>query len=65
MENIQKTKDWIMMALEDIDDAMADFNEKRYPSSVFHAQQCVEKLLKAILSFFGIIHEKTHFSSEI
>ncbi len=44
-----------------LSDALADFKEERYPSSVFHAQQCTEKALKALLAFFGIIHEKTHF----
>jgi HEPN domain-containing protein len=65
MNNIQKTQDWIMMALEDHGDSNADFNDGRYPSSVFHAQQCTEKTLKALLSFFGIAHEKTHFPSDI
>ena len=65
MENIRKTKDWIEMALEDLDCAIADSAEERYPASVFHAQQCTEKLLKAVLYFFGIIHEKTHFPSDV
>jgi len=53
------------MALEDLDATVADVTEERYPASVFHAQQCTEKLLKAVLYFFGIIHEKTHFPSDI
>ena len=57
--------DWIEMALEDLDSAVASVTEGRYPGSVFHAQQCTEKLLKAVLYFFGIIHEKTHFPSDI
>ncbi len=65
MNNIQKTEDWMMIAIEDYSDAIADFKEGRYPSSVFHAQQCTEKALKALLSFFGIAHEKTHFPSDI
>lgn len=65
MKNIRKTTDWIEMALEDLDAAVADITEGRYPVSVFHAQQCTEKLLKAVLYFFGIIHEKTHFPSDI
>lgn len=65
MKNIRKTTDWIEMALEDLDAAVADITEGRYPSSVFHAQQCTEKLLKAVLYFFGMIHEKTHFPSDI
>lgn len=65
MNNIQKTEDWMMIAIEDYSDAIADFKDGRYPSSVFHAQQCTEKALKALLSFFGIAHEKTHFPSDI
>ncbi len=65
MNNIQKTEDWVMIALEDFSGALADFKEERYPSSVFHAQQCTEKALKALLAFFGIIHEKTHFPADI
>ncbi|MCD6206389.1 MAG: HEPN domain-containing protein [Methanosarcinales archaeon] len=65
MKNIRKTKDWIEMALDDWDGAISDVDGERYPSSVFHAQQCTEKLLKAVLYFFGIIHEKTHFPSDI
>jgi HEPN domain-containing protein len=65
MNNIQKTEDWIMMALEDHSDAIADFKGGRYPSSVFHAQQCAEKALKALLTFFGIANEKTYFPSDI
>ncbi len=65
MKNIQKTKDWIEMALDDMENAVADLNAGRYPSCVFHAQQCTEKLLKSILYFFGIVHGKTHFPSDI
>lgn len=54
-----------MIALDDFSDALADFKESRYPSSVFHAQQCTEKALKALLAFFGVVHEKTHFPSDI
>ncbi|PXF60258.1 MAG: hypothetical protein C4B59_09895, partial [Candidatus Methanogaster sp.] len=59
MKNVRKTADWIEMALEDLDAAVADIADERYPASVFHAQQCTEKLMKAVLYFFGIIHEKT------
>ena len=65
MKNIQKTKDWIEMAIDDMMDAIADYGDERYPSSVFHAQQCAEKLLKSVLYFFGIFHEKTHFPSDV
>ena len=65
MKNMQKTKDWRDMALDDMQDAIADFDEDRYPSSVFHSQQCAEKLLKSVLYFFGVFHEKTHFPSDL
>ena len=65
MNNIQKTEDWIMMALEDHGESKTDFKDGRFPSSVFHAQQCTEKALKGLVTFFGIAHEKTHFPSEI
>jgi HEPN domain-containing protein len=39
MKNMQKTKDWLEMALDDMQDAIADFDEDRYPSSVFHSQK--------------------------
>lgn len=65
MKNIQKTKDWLEMALDDMDDAVSDLSEKRYPSSVFHAQQCTEKILKSVLYFFGVVQGKTHFPSDI
>jgi len=51
MKNIPKTRDWMEMALDDMNDAIADFRGERYPSSVFHAQQCSEKLLKSVFYF--------------
>jgi HEPN domain-containing protein len=65
MKNIQKTVDWLEMALDDRADSISDLNEERYPSSVFHAQQCTEKILKSVLYFFGLVHGKTHFPSDI
>ena len=65
MKNMQKTKDWLEMALDDMQDAIADINDERFPSSVFHSQQCAEKLLKSVLYFFGVFHEKTHFPSDL
>jgi HEPN domain-containing protein len=65
MKSIQKTKDWLEMALDDMDDAVSDLGEGRYPSSVFHAQQCTEKILKSVLYFFGVVQGKTHFPSDI
>jgi len=35
MKNIRKTKDWIEMALEDMDAAVADVTEERYLQASF------------------------------
>jgi HEPN domain-containing protein len=63
MNNIQKAKEWIKMAHEDLKDAEIDLEHERHPSSVFHSQQASEKVCKAVLLFFGIEPGKTHFPS--
>jgi HEPN domain-containing protein len=55
-----KSEYWLKMADEDIKDASLDIENSRYPSSVFHSQQCAEKVCKAILSSLGIESGKTH-----
>ncbi len=63
MKNIQKTRDWMHMALKEFDAALADFKEERNSESIQHAQQCVERIGKSILSFLGFSPEKTHHPS--
>ncbi len=60
-----KTEYWFKMAEEDLKDASLDIENSRFPSSVFHSQQCAEKVCKAILSSLGIESGKTHFPSSI
>lgn len=51
------------MATEDREDAEVDLKHGRYPSAVFHSQQCCEKTCKALLMCLGIEPGKTHFPS--
>ncbi len=64
MKNIQKTRDWLHMALNEFDAAFADFMDERYSESIQHAQQCAERVGKSILSFLGFAPEKTHHPSD-
>ncbi|MCZ7380287.1 MAG: HEPN domain-containing protein [Candidatus Methanoperedens sp.] len=64
MKNIQKTRDWLHMALKEFDAAFADFMDERYSESIQHAQQCAERVGKSILSFLGFAPEKTHHPSD-
>jgi HEPN domain-containing protein len=52
---------WLKFATADLlaSDRLRD-NEQLVNISCFHSQQCVEKCLKAILEFQGIIPPKTH-----
>jgi HEPN domain-containing protein len=37
-----KSEYWLKMAEEDLKDASLDIENSRFPSSVFHSQQCAE-----------------------
>jgi HEPN domain-containing protein len=63
MNNKVKSEHWMRMAEEDLEDSSIDLGNNRFPSSVFHSQQCCEKVCKAILTFLGIDPGKTHFPS--
>ncbi|MEM2934505.1 MAG: HEPN domain-containing protein [Halobacteria archaeon] len=65
MKNKTKSEYWLKMAEEELKDAAIDLENNRFPSSVFHSQQCCEKVCKAILSFMGIEPGKTHFPSSV
>lgn len=64
IKNIQKTRDWLHMALKEFDAALADFKDERNSESIQHAQQCAERVGKSILSFLGFAPEKTHHPSD-
>ncbi|MEM4311038.1 MAG: HEPN domain-containing protein [Nitrososphaerales archaeon] len=56
----KKSLDWISMAEEDLEDSEADYRERRYASSVFHAELCAQKALKGIIIALGFEPGKTH-----
>ncbi len=59
----QLTREWIDKAEGDWHDALSRYRARKHPnydSACFHAQQCVEKYLKARLEEAGIAFTKTH-----
>mgnify|MGYP006304520093 CR=1 FL=1 len=57
------TLEWIQKAEGDYHSALRDYrarNHPNYDSAGFHAQQCVEKYLKAILQENNIRFQKVH-----
>jgi HEPN domain-containing protein len=59
----QLTLEWVDKAEGDWHDAQRAYRARKHPnydSACFHAQQCVEKYLKARLEEAGIAFAKTH-----
>jgi HEPN domain-containing protein len=59
----QLTVEWVDKAEGDFSTALREFRVRKspnYDAVCFHAQQCVEKYLKARLQESGIIFSKTH-----
>jgi len=58
----EETEPWIVKAEEDMKAAMILFNSGDFPSAVvcFHAQQAIEKYLKAFLTENGVEFRRTH-----
>jgi HEPN domain-containing protein len=59
----QTTREWIAKAEDDWHVAQMSYRARKHPSydaAVFHAQQCAEKYLKAILEESGISFGRTH-----
>ena len=51
---------WLSFAEEDLQVAQLSLNEEIYNQACFHAQQCVEKLLKALIADVDEVPPKTH-----
>lgn len=51
---------WMRFAREDLKMAELALGEGMYNQVCFHAQQCVEKLLKAFIQFKGDVHPQSH-----
>ncbi|MDQ2830508.1 MAG: HEPN domain-containing protein [Chloroflexota bacterium] len=57
------TTEWITKAEGDLASALRDYRARKAPNydgACFHAQQCAEKYLKALLQDNGIAFGKTH-----
>jgi HEPN domain-containing protein len=56
-------KEWIDKAERDLATArreLAAVEQPNYDAVCFHAQQCIEKLMKALLIHLGVIPTRTH-----
>ena len=51
---------WFFFAREDLRMAELALKEGMYNQVCFHAQQCVEKVLKGFITYKGDIHPQTH-----
>ena len=56
---------WLMFAREDLPMAEAALSQKIYNQACFHAQQCVEKSLKALIALHGQRTPRSHSISEL
>jgi len=65
--NEQRVKEWIVLAEGDLKTAKDEISvPEPFTNAVcFHSQQCVEKYLKAYLTFFGKPFRKTHDLAEL
>jgi HEPN domain-containing protein len=59
----EELREWISKAEGDYFSALREYRARKHvnhDSACFHAQQCVEKYLKAVLGDLGIAFAKTH-----
>jgi HEPN domain-containing protein len=65
--NEKRVKEWIILAEGDLKTAKDELSTpKPFTNAVcFHSQQCVEKYLKAYLTFLGKPFRKTHDLTEL
>jgi HEPN domain-containing protein len=59
------TAEWVELAEEDYAAARQLRQARRYNTACFHAQQCAEKYLKAVLCETGMAIERTHQLSDL
>jgi HEPN domain-containing protein len=53
-------KNWLAFAREDLQMAALALQEDIFNQACFHAQQCAEKSVKALLEFRGTLPPRTH-----
>lgn len=56
----RKALDWLEMAEDELKDCERDYRDERYPSAVYHAEQCAQKAIKAVIVALGFDPGKTH-----
>jgi len=56
----EEVQNWVDYACEDLRMAELALKDKIYNQVCFHSQQCVEKILKALIEFKGHLHPQTH-----
>lgn len=59
----EEVREWVEKAEGDYFSALREYRARKnvnHDSACFHAQQCIEKYLKAVLVKFGISFAKTH-----
>ncbi|MCI0396260.1 MAG: HEPN domain-containing protein [Chloroflexi bacterium] len=61
----ESAKRWLIFAQEDLQVAEIIFVEGLYNQVCFHAQQCVEKLLKGLIVHQGIVPPRTHSITDL
>jgi HEPN domain-containing protein len=64
---LEMTRQWIMRADDDLrlSELILNDSEPVYWAAAFHAQQCVEKTIKGLLTFHDIRAGKTHDISSL
>lgn len=65
--NEKRVKEWIILAEGDLKTAKDELSvSEPFTNTIcFHSQQCIEKYLKAYLTFFGKPFRKTHDLTEL
>lgn len=56
-------KEWVLKAEGDYNTALRENRARKMPNfdaAGFHAQQCIEKYLKAVLQFYNVPFQKIH-----
>ncbi|MEM1569764.1 MAG: HEPN domain-containing protein [Candidatus Bathyarchaeia archaeon] len=56
----RKALDWLEMAEDEFKDCERDYRDGSYPSAVYHAEQCAQKAIKAVIVALGFDPGKTH-----
>ena len=62
---VSETQEWLKRARADLDACTAPIEADLVAEALFHAQQCAEKAMKAVLTWHQISFKKTHDLAEL